>query len=510
VLVEHRWSPLPLGAVAFMRKEALDVLRQPRLLATLVLGPFLILLAFGVGYRENSRPFRTLFVGDPNSELSQQVKRSASQLKPLLAYEGITRDEAAARRRLADGDVDAVVVLPDDPLGTVLRGQQAELRILHDRLDPVELTLIGFAARLAVARVNATVLATIVGQGEGVAGAPIRALLSSSGSTVRSAASALDAGDLATADRRLADAEEPLRQLDLSTRSIQALAGSHGTDPSTVKALDDFRSAVVDALNTVVAARRDIAEHRTPQAQAELSHAREVIASAPTIGKQLLNVKSEVLVQPFKGEVQTIVPGRRTFTDYYAPAAVALLLQQFGVAFAALSFVRERQLGATELFRVAPISSAQIVAGKYVGHFIVGALVAALLTGLVLALGVPLAGSVASLAVLFALLVVASIGLGFIISLTSLTDMQAVLSTMLIMLAAIFFSGFFLAFDELKWPFQAVSWVLPATYAIGQARDVMLRGASLDPQTTAGLAGYALLTLLIVALLTRRRTSMRS
>jgi len=510
VLVEHRWSPLPLGAFAFMRKEALDVLRQPRLLATLVLGPFVILLAFGVGYRDNTRPFRTLFVGDPSSALSKQVTRSAGQLGTLLSFEGVTSDEAAARRRLAKGDVDAVVVLPDDPLGSVLHGQQAQLRILHDRLDPVELTLIGFAARLAVARVNATVLATIVGAGEGVAGAPVRALLSSAGSTVRSAASALDAADLATADRRLADAEDPLRQLDLSTRSIQTLASGHGTDSSTAQALDNFRSAVGDALNTVVAARRDVAQHRTPQARAELAHASEVLASTPTIGKQLLDVKSEVLVQPFKGDVQTIVPGRRTFTDYYAPAAVVLLLQQFGVAFAALSFVRERQLGATELFRVAPIGPAQIVAGKYVGHFIVGVLVAALLGGLVIALGVPLAGSIASLAVLFALVVVASIGLGFIISLTSSTDMQAVLSTMLIVLAALFFSGFFLAVDQLDWPFQALSWALPATYAVGQARDIMLRGTGLDRRTTAALAGYALVALLIVTLLTKRRTSMRT
>ena len=37
-----------LQAAAFTRKEAVDILRQPRLLLTLVLGPFLIMAVFGL------------------------------------------------------------------------------------------------------------------------------------------------------------------------------------------------------------------------------------------------------------------------------------------------------------------------------------------------------------------------------------------------------------------------------------------------------------------------------
>jgi len=36
---------------AFARKEMTEILRQPRLLLTLILGPFLILLLFGIGYK---------------------------------------------------------------------------------------------------------------------------------------------------------------------------------------------------------------------------------------------------------------------------------------------------------------------------------------------------------------------------------------------------------------------------------------------------------------------------
>jgi ABC-2 type transport system permease protein len=40
---------------SFFRKEIFEILRQPRLVATLVLGPFLILFIFGIGYRSQAR-----------------------------------------------------------------------------------------------------------------------------------------------------------------------------------------------------------------------------------------------------------------------------------------------------------------------------------------------------------------------------------------------------------------------------------------------------------------------
>ena len=51
-------------SLAFLRKELVSVWRQPRLIATLVLGPFLILFLFGLGYQEMPEPFRTVLVAE--------------------------------------------------------------------------------------------------------------------------------------------------------------------------------------------------------------------------------------------------------------------------------------------------------------------------------------------------------------------------------------------------------------------------------------------------------------
>ena len=61
-----------IRASSFFRKEIFEILRQPRLVATLVLGPFLILFIFGIGYQDQPRSFRTLFVVQPNSAISSQ------------------------------------------------------------------------------------------------------------------------------------------------------------------------------------------------------------------------------------------------------------------------------------------------------------------------------------------------------------------------------------------------------------------------------------------------------
>ena len=55
--------------LAFLRKEIFEVIRQPMLVLTLVLGPFLILLFFGIGYRNEPRALRTVIVAEQEDGL---------------------------------------------------------------------------------------------------------------------------------------------------------------------------------------------------------------------------------------------------------------------------------------------------------------------------------------------------------------------------------------------------------------------------------------------------------
>lgn len=54
-------------SLAFVRKELVEIIRQPRLVLTLILGPFLILLVFGLGYLAAPPPLEMLVVAPAGS-----------------------------------------------------------------------------------------------------------------------------------------------------------------------------------------------------------------------------------------------------------------------------------------------------------------------------------------------------------------------------------------------------------------------------------------------------------
>jgi ABC-2 type transport system permease protein len=143
--------------------------------------------------------------------------------------------------------------------------------------------------------------------------------------------------------------------------------------------------------------------------------------------------------------------------------------------------VRDRTRGALELFRVAPITPGEILIGKYLGFLIFLAVLAVALIALsVFGLGVPLVGDYLWLALSVLLLLFASLGLGFALSMISTTESQAVQLAMLTLLTSVFFSGFFLALENFWEPVANLAYVLPVTHGIVMLQDVMLRGRAPD------------------------------
>ena len=154
-----------------MRKELVEIVRQPRLLALLVLGPFVLLLLFGAGYKDTTVELRTEFVGPEGSVYEQAVTDHVDDLDEYIDRRGFTSDRDAAVRRLEDGELDAVVVFPTDALDQILGGESAKIEVLHEKLDPIQQAAIDIASRLAVQEVNASVLSALAGGAQRVAGA---------------------------------------------------------------------------------------------------------------------------------------------------------------------------------------------------------------------------------------------------------------------------------------------------------------------------------------------------
>ena len=216
-------------------------------------------------------------------------------------------------------------------------------------------------------------------------------------------------------------------------------------------------------------------------------------------------IPPDVVAAPTTATLSNIAPTTPGVVGYFAPAVLALILQHMAVTLIALSVVRDRSSGVMELYRVSPVSAWEVVTGKILGFsFLCAAIALASLLLLVLGLGVPMLGSPLTLAGVVALLVIASLGLGLLISIVSDSERQAVQLSLLVLLASVFFSGFVLPISEFNTPIRIAAHAIPVTNAIGLIQDTMLRGSIRDPWEAYLLAGIGVVLLGACWLLMRR------
>jgi len=466
----------------FFAKEVLSVLRQPRLIMTLVIGPFLILLLFGLGFRSNPPEFRTVLVlGSEEAGLAAGVDELRDSFAAGMDLESTTTDRDSAEDRLTRGDVDLLIIAPEDPLGSLDRGEKAVFTVVHREIDPVVRSSITLRASLAVDEINRRVLAAIVDSAQErseTVETPLTVARQGAGALV----AALERNDRQAADAEITALRAELEGAqtgsvlgsDLFTTVAEAL-GTYGDDGASLDELmDQSRSADnADALRSARELEATLAEMDNRLAQAQ-------------------DVDPRLLVSPFKSEVREMTDAPTLPAIFYAPGTLILLVQHLTITFAALALVRERELGMTEVLRVSPLRPVEAQIGRYLGFLVLAGSVAAILTLTMLAFGVPMRGSTWQYVVIVTLVILASLGLGFLLSGLAKTDSQAVQYSMMVLLISIFFTGFVLSLDQLAAPVRALSYLIPTTYGISSLQDIMFRGVDLEPLMAIGLAGYVL------------------
>lgn len=512
---------------AFLLKEILEIARQPLLLLTLVIGPFLILLFFGLGYRNEARALRTLFVVEENSPIAAKLDEYANTLGPQLIFSGRTDNLEEAQAQLRQGEVDLVTVLPSNPYETILQNNQAVFELYHNEIDPFQTDYINVFGRVYVNEVNRRVLRLLTSEGQldlskvqakldevRASATKLRELLQECAKTLAEAGRSGNCDGQAILDY-VQDLRQAVAELDLMAEGNltvsdvleQELHGrplgrsfdnalDHGEEPLTLERIINRTDELEAKAQTIDDYLRQL--ETLTQLETDLD-------SIEVRLKQFLQIKPNILISPFRSEVNSIATVPLKVNDFFAPAVIVLLLQHLILTFAALSMVRERQLGSIELFHVAPLSPLETLIGKYASYLLFGcSLAAILLTLITLGLGVPMLGNWLSVGLVVLAVLFASLGIGFVISLISKTDTQAVQYAMIVLLTSVFFSGFLLGLNTLWLPVQTISYSLPATYGILLLRDIMLRGLPLDGNILIPLVSLGLILFLVAWLLLER------
>jgi ABC-2 type transport system permease protein len=404
---------------SFVSKELTEILRQPRLVLTLVFGPFLVMFLFGLGYPEQNRSLRTTFVVQDPASLDGNMDLFTNITSPVIENQGVENNKELALAKLALNQTDLVIVVPDKPFETVQNNQRAQFVVYHNEVDPFQIAYIQSAARIYVDDVNRSLLESVTQQGQE------------------------DAGSLQT------DLENAITK----TQAIKSVLPPG--DPNAAQ-VNDLESDLTDAHDKLTTFR---------------------------------SLGASVLINPFEAETNSLMNIIFTPTEFFAPAVIVLLLQHLSITFASLSIVRERRSGIIELFRVAPISAFETLIGKFLSYLTFEILLAGVITVLaVWLLKVPMFGNWWSYSLAVIVLLFTALAVGFLISLISQTDTQAVQYSMLLLLASIFFSGFFLDLRLMWEPMKVLAWSLPATYGIRMLQDIMLRGAEAPTILLGGLA----------------------
>jgi ABC-2 type transport system permease protein len=494
--------------ISFYNKWLADVVREPSQLASLVLGPFLILLLFGAGTQVGAVPKPRAIVVD----LGEQGADSplAVDSKDVSQYLDIvqrTPDLDAAMGALARHSVDLVAVLPPNPAQTIMGGERAKIRIFTNEIDPLRDSYAKAYLYYQISTLNQAAVARAIADAQRAAG-QVDQLAGQARRYLASAKTARD--DVQTARRELSQLRAQLDPLADALTDAAAIADNlqRFWPPGSREPLERIRTAARTVAE--MRARLDQYEARlaagggAPSA-AELDELERSLGQIEGSTKMLSAVPPEVLSAPFELQLENVAPFALSTIGFYAPAVLALLLQHLAVTLGALSMARVRLLGLMEILQASPLRPIEATIGNYLSYgtlcIIAGGALVALLVGL---LGVPIFGAPALFAVTLLLLVFCSLGIGFVIAMLAPSEQQASQITMLVLIASVFFSGFMIFLESIDWPIRAVSYLLPATYAIQTLRDIMLRGALLSPIDLYVLGAAGIVFFIATVLLYRR------
>jgi ABC-2 type transport system permease protein len=154
---------------AQVRKELIQVRRRPGAFFSLVLGPFLIMAVFGLGYTGNRRPLDTVIVIPLDLALPHEVGYYQELAGPTLNIIAVVDDPAAAHARLVARQLDLLVIAPADAEQRFRAGQQAQIDVELNSVDPVEAGYAHFIAQVLNQHINEEIIRQAVSEGQSYA-----------------------------------------------------------------------------------------------------------------------------------------------------------------------------------------------------------------------------------------------------------------------------------------------------------------------------------------------------
>ena len=250
--------------------------------------------------------------------------------------------------------------------------------------------------------------------------------------------------------------------LHLNEAQIQIIADA--SDPNSANALTNYATAII------------------MDYQQELMHSRKIPYTIVTETRMLYNPE-------LKGATN------------FVPGVMALVLMLICVMMTAVSIVREKETGTMEILLVSPFNPLLVILSKAVPYLFLSLInLTVILLLSVTLLELPINGSLFLLFAESTLLIITALSLGLLISNVAKSQQTAMLiSLMGLMLPTMLFTGFMFPIENMPYPLQLLSNIVPSKWYYIIVKSIMIKGLGFSAiwKETLILAGMTCFFLIV-------------
>ncbi len=181
---------------------------------------------------------------------------------------------------------------------------------------------------------------------------------------------------------------------------------------------------------------------------------------------------------PVRLEPRTWYNSNLRSRNFLVPGLIAVIMTLIGALLTALVMAREWERGTMEAMMVTPVAMREVLIGKILPYFLLGMGGMALSVAMALwQFGVPLRGSLWSLAIGTVLFLLTALGMGLFISTVARVQFVAAqVAIIATFLPAFILSGFIFDVGSMPAPIQMLTRIIPARYFVSILQTVFLAG----------------------------------
>jgi ABC-2 type transport system permease protein len=165
---------------------------------------------------------------------------------------------------------------------------------------------------------------------------------------------------------------------------------------------------------------------------------------------------------------------------YYVPGLITMMILVTSILLTSIAIVREKEIGTIEQVMVTPIGKLEFIIGKTLPFFITGYITTTIMFVIAfIVFDIIIKGSILLTALAIGMNILSYLGLALLISASSHTQQQALLTAFFIIMPCALLSGYMFPVDNMPLPIQYLTYLNPMRWGFETVTGIVIRGAGL-------------------------------